>query len=309
VADRFQILALDGGGYKGMFSAAVLAKLEEDLGTSVVEHFDLVAGTSTGGIIALGLGAGLTPLEMVQFYVDHGARIFGQRRLRAPRQLFRSKYSAAPLAAALEEVFGERLFGSSRVPLVIPSYDLRGDKTYLFRTDHAAHLTRDWRERMVDVALATAAAPTYLPAHALRGMRYVDGIWANNPSLVALVEAVRFLGAELEDIQIFSLGTTSEVKARPTSLDHGGFLPWTSQAADIIMRGQAMGASNAAMNLVGENHWLRCNPPTPEGLLKLDGLSTDELLGRAEDESRRISPNFKTMFTEHKGAAHVSPNI
>lgn len=293
-----------------MFSAAVLAKLEEDLQISVVEHFDLVAGTSTGGIIALGLGAGLTPLAMVQFYVDHGPRIFDHRRLRAPRQLFRSKYSAGPLNTALTAVFGERLFGSSRVPLVIPSYDLRGDKTCLFRTDHAPHLTRDWKERMVEVALATAAAPTYLPAHGLRGMRYVDGgVWANNPSMVALVEAVRFLGADLGEINIFSLGTMSEVTARPASLDHGGYLSWTSQAADIIMRGQAMGASNAAMNLVGEEHWLRCDPPTLKGLLKLDELSTDELLGRAEDESKRISLKFKEMFTDHKGAKHVSTNI
>jgi len=76
VTDRFQILSLDGGGIKGLFSAAVLAHLEEDLGCKIVDHFDLIVGTSTGGIIALGLGYGLSPQEIVEFYVEQGPQIF-----------------------------------------------------------------------------------------------------------------------------------------------------------------------------------------------------------------------------------------
>ncbi len=85
---RFQILSLDGGGLRGMFSAAVLARLEEDLDVRVVDHFDLIAGTSTGGIIALGLGLGMSPRDILQFYTDHGPRIFRDRsRLRGVRHL------------------------------------------------------------------------------------------------------------------------------------------------------------------------------------------------------------------------------
>ncbi len=73
---RFQILSLDGGGLRGMYTAAVLARLEEDLGIRIVDHFDLIAGTSTGGIIALGLGLGMTPRDILEFYVAHGPRIF-----------------------------------------------------------------------------------------------------------------------------------------------------------------------------------------------------------------------------------------
>ncbi|MGW5232081.1 patatin-like phospholipase family protein, partial [Streptomyces nodosus] len=79
VTERFQILALDGGGFRGMFSAAVLARLEEDLGVRVADHFDLIAGTSTGGIIALGLGLGLSPQQILEFYTEHGPRIFRDR--------------------------------------------------------------------------------------------------------------------------------------------------------------------------------------------------------------------------------------
>jgi patatin-like phospholipase/acyl hydrolase len=74
--NQFQILSLDGGGIKGIFSAAVLAYLEEDFKTSIVDHFDLIVGTSTGGIIALGLGLGLKPFEILNFYVDEGAVTF-----------------------------------------------------------------------------------------------------------------------------------------------------------------------------------------------------------------------------------------
>jgi patatin-like phospholipase/acyl hydrolase len=87
-ADRFQILSLDGGGLRGMYTAAVLARLEEDLGIRIVDHFDLIAGTSTGGIIALGLGLGMTPREILEFYTAHGPRIFRDRtRLRSLRRV------------------------------------------------------------------------------------------------------------------------------------------------------------------------------------------------------------------------------
>ena len=113
--DRFQILSLDGGGLRGLFSAALLAAVEEDLNTTITEHFDLIAGTSTGGIIALGLGLGLSPKALVEFYVAHGPRIFsnalGLRSLQ--RWLIRRKYPLERLEKSLRSVFGDRLFGAS----------------------------------------------------------------------------------------------------------------------------------------------------------------------------------------------------
>jgi len=122
---RFQVLSLDGGGLRGIFAAALLAGLEEDIGQSVVDLFDLVVGTSTGGIIALGLGAGLTPREILEFYVSEKDRIFPNRfGWRALRQVFAAKYRPGRLEAALQHIFEETLFGESRVPLVIPAYNL-----------------------------------------------------------------------------------------------------------------------------------------------------------------------------------------
>src|SRR5438093_601361 len=100
--DRFQILALDGGGYRGIYSAAVLAAIEEDLGRPILRYFDLVAGTSTGGLIALGLGAGLSPRDIVDFYATWGPRIFRRENF----GLFKRKYGSKSLEDGLTKVLG-----------------------------------------------------------------------------------------------------------------------------------------------------------------------------------------------------------
>src|SRR3954464_3908546 len=116
-ARPFQILSFDGGGLKGLFAAALLADVEKQLGVTIADHFDLIAGTSTGGLIALGLGAGLRPAEIVEFYLKAGPQVFGRpRRL---SQLWRPKHEPEGLRAALVDIFGDRLLSSSTKRLVI----------------------------------------------------------------------------------------------------------------------------------------------------------------------------------------------
>jgi uncharacterized protein len=169
---RFQILALDGGGIKGIFSAAFLAALEDDLKTRITHHFDLIAGTSTGGLIAIALGLGLSPREIVRFYMKHGPAIFpgASSWWRCSLHWLRSKYEAEPLESALKACFGERLFGESTNRLVIPSYNLGEDDVYIFRTPHHERLRRDLKVPAWKVARATSAAPTYFPS-----FRGIDG--------------------------------------------------------------------------------------------------------------------------------------
>jgi patatin-like phospholipase/acyl hydrolase len=190
--DRFQILALDGGGSRGLFTAALLAAVEEDLHVSISDHFDLIAGTSTGGIIAIALGLGLRPRQIVDFYVKHSPVVFSNPLwLRSVQQWFFRKYSHNALEAALKETFQDRLFGDSAKRLVIPCYELGSDDVYIFRTAHAERLKRDFKVPAWKVGPSTSAAPTYFQA--LRGvdqLRLVDGgMWANNPAMVALVES------------------------------------------------------------------------------------------------------------------------
>ena len=300
-SDRFQILSLDGGGLRGMFTAAVLAHLEEDHGVRVADHFDLIAGTSTGGIIALGLGLGMSPRQILEFYTAHGSRIFRDRsRTRGARHWVLSKYSVKPLRDALTEVLGDRLFGASTKRLVITSYNLGANDVHLFRTPHLSHLRRDWRERAVDVALATTAAPTYFPAMSLRGARLVDGgILANNPVMVALTEAIGPLQRAINEIKAFSVGTTTDVPRNSRLLDRGGRLTWAPAAVDVLMRAQSDGATKQARHFLGDKNFLRLNPTVPTGALNLDRVNADDLIGLAGHVSRSQSPEFRDRFADH----------
>jgi patatin-like phospholipase/acyl hydrolase len=306
--DHFQILSLDGGGIKGLFSAAVLAFLEEDLNVTVIDHFDLITGTSTGGIIALGLGAGIRPRQIVEFYVSKGPDIFNSGCLASLRHLFKSKYQAEPLENALRECFKDRRLADSRKRLVIPSYNIGDDSVYIFKTPHHGRLQRDYKVPMWKVARATSAAPTYFPAFSgVDNIRLIDGgVWANNPSIIGITEAVSVLNIPLGQIYVLNLGTTDEVKSYSSHLDKGGSLKWCKAAVDVIMRGQSIGAYTQAQHLVGKDHVERLDPKVPDGLFALDKLSTEALLGKAAHESRHFTPRFKELFGAHK-ASEYSP--
>src|SRR5450432_4160025 len=207
-----RILTIDGGGIKGVFPAAFLATLEDELGGPIGEYFDLIAGTSTGGIIALGLGLGMTAKEMLQLYRDTGGRIFQRRRPRAPFfGLFRAKHTNAALRHALVAAFGESFLGESRTRLLIPSLDLAAERVHLYKTAHHPALVSDYKVPAVEVALATVAAPTDFPSHmSPEGMPYIDGsMWARNPLGLAIIEAIGVLDWKRDDIKVLSLGCTS----------------------------------------------------------------------------------------------------
>lgn len=300
----FQVLSLDGGGLKGLFSAAVLAELESDLRTSILDHFDLVVGTSTGGLVALALGAGLSPQDVVRFYVDTGAKVFGCPRPFVGR-LFGPKHEPGRLRVALEEVFGDRRLGHSRVRLLITAYSLERNDVYLFKTPHHEHLARDWRERMVDVALATTAAPTYLPAARLRNNRLIDGgIWANNPALVGVAEATSMLGVPLDLIRVLSLGTTDPLANLDRRLDRGGLLAWARHGGSVLLRAPSVGSFHTVEHLVGRDRAVRIDPIVPKGLFGLDRVNEQRIRGLAEDVARRESPRVRP-FVAHRAAPYV----
>lgn len=303
--EEFQILSLDGGGFKGLFSAAVLAHFEEDLKVNITDHFDLIAGTSTGGIIAIGLGLGMRPRELVDFYVQNGGTIFPKKPLSRvtqwSRMWFRSKYRQLPLKTALRNILKDQPLGSSAKRLVIPSYNLSRDEVRIFKTPHHPRLTRDSRIPAWRVALATSAAPTYLPAcDEIDHMRLIDGgIWANNPSMIALVEAHNLLSVPLDAIRIFSLGTCGETTLRPKRLDNGGKWQWRNAGIDIALRGQSLGTNNLILHLLGEQSIHRLDPVVPPNLYALDKITTDDLIAEAAHASLHFSPTFRDAYCTH----------
>jgi patatin-like phospholipase/acyl hydrolase len=310
VSNRFQILSLDGGGIKGLFSAAVLAALEEDLNINVTEHFDLIAGTSTGGLIAIGLGLGLRPREIVEFYLREGSLVFPRGLIASVRHWIQRKYSPEPLESALKRCFGDKRFGDSKKRLVIPSYNIGEDDVYIFRTPHVERLKRDYKVPAWKVARATSAAPTFFPAFRdIDKTRLVDGgVWANNPTMVALVEACGVLDVPLEQLAILSIGTSDIVSHRKASLDQGGIFAWATgnAAVDVIMRGQSIGAANQAKFLLGEERFERLNPKVAANEFSLDGVhKADDLIGKAYHHSRVFAPTFEKKFGTHQAALYT----
>lgn len=306
----FQVLSLDGGGIRGIFSAALLAGLEKALGRPVLDHFDLVVGTSTGGLIALALGAGMAPRDVVDLYVSEMRTIFpGPRRLRSVRQLVRPKYRPDGLEKLLRSIFGERLLGESRVPLVIPSFDLGENQVYLFKTPHHERLKDDWQVPYWQVAAATSAAPTFFPAFSLPEdhVRLVDGgVWANNPAMVGVVEAISMFGQPLHTIRVLSVGTTADPRTRKRKLDNGGLLHWirSPNVVDVFLTGQSAGAFAQVQHLIGRDNAHRLDPPAPAGLMHLDAGDVRDLKGKAAYHSRFFRPTFESIFADHTAAPY-----
>jgi patatin-like phospholipase/acyl hydrolase len=256
--ERMRILSLDGGGVRGLATAAFLAEAERHWGRTCYDSFDLFCGTSTGSILALGLASGIRAERLVSLYEEFAPRVFyTPTRLhgwaRSVRQLFRSKYSNDALRESLSAEFGDRTLGHLRAAgkhVIITAYSLSTGRPRVFKTDHAPHLSTDDGYRIVDIALASSAAPVYLPAVALKSpttgefQRYVDGgIVANNPALLGLAEALHEFNARPRDIRLLSVSTP-----RPSAFNmHGasagrwgsqlsrGAVSWGSELVDIII--------------------------------------------------------------------------
>lgn len=262
---KFKVLAIDGGGAKGLYSATILSMLEERIqdehgsAARLVDYFDLICGTSTGGLIALGLAARISTKEICSFYEVHGPRIFARSDsvwASVKQVCWGGKFSNEALQASLREMLGDRLMADSDCLLCIPTYNYTQGGYEVFKFDHVeGGLRRHNQVPMVDVALATSAAPTFFPLAQVKeehDAQFVDGgVWANNPALVGLTEAMwHFVGkgkaygnVELLSISSLNCGvgqpallkkTRSFVKWAPTLFEIG--LNAQSEFTDIFLK-------------------------------------------------------------------------
>ncbi|MDP3608027.1 MAG: CBASS cGAMP-activated phospholipase [Methylophilus sp.] len=325
--NKRRILALDGGGIKGAFAAAFLETIEEATGKRIVEHFDLIAGTSTGGIIALGLGLGMTAREVSQFYVNDGPRIFDQHNsldsngllsrltgwLRDKKsnvkQLTAPKYDTAELRKSLERAYQSKRLGDSSIRLIIPAYHADNEDVYVFKTRHHPRLQLDWKESAVNVALATAAAPTYFQAHSMpSGAPLIDGgIWANNPAGLAAVEARSVLGWKDDNLYIIRLGCTEEALDIPIDEGYAGLL---LKSTALFMQGQSRSADGTAMLLSDHRQesprFFPFQPKVSVGKFKLDSIDMiNRLRGLGAAHAREALPLFEKHFLYEKSEAFV----
>ncbi|NUB12803.1 patatin [Azospirillum brasilense] len=299
--------------------AAFLATLEERTGKKIVDHFDLIVGTSTGGIIAVGLGLGLSAGEILHFYKERGPGIFGQphgeaidffdrmaryarRKWAFARNLFKPKYDAKRLRTALLEVLGPRRLGESRTRLVIPAYDADRRAPYVFKTAHHDRFKADYKVSVVDVAMATAAAPSYFQAHRsdLASGLIDGGVWANNPMGTAALEAAAILRWDMDNTRMLSLGCTEEFITIP---ERGGLaaLARDQLALKMLFQGQSHSAEATAKLLLGHPHTNPClkriNVTVPSGYAAMDDASRIEsLAAMGYAEAREHAPEIERIF-------------
>jgi len=285
-----------------VFPASFLSTIETSIGTSVAEYFDLIVGTSTGGILALGLGLGLSATDLLRFYEDRGPAIFnGNGKLRFLRRFIRAKYDPEPLRQCLSEVFASRRLGESRKRLVIPSFNVETGEVHVWKTSHHPRLERDYLHAVTEVALSTGAAPTYFPTYkAPSGTPLIDGgVWANNPVAIATIEAIGVLGWQASDLRILSLGCTTT----PLGIDWGrkhslGVLGWATKFTEVFMRAQSMSAIGMAQHLLPDrNNLVRISPTVGTNRFELDGVSEiPSLRGLGDTEARKALPELRSKF-------------
>jgi len=309
---RFKILSLDGGGIKGVYTAELLRLCEETFGREqpVARYFDMIAGTSTGGIIALGLGLGISTADITAFYRDDGRRIFPPLPTnwlsRARRWIdwgfVGPKLEHEELEKALKRRFVDHILGESIARLVIPAFMMPKTEIAVFKTDHHDDFRNDHLTPMWRVARSTSAAPTYLKGHEHEesGRIFIDGgVWANNPVMVALVDALTAYELTPEQIDVFSIGTGNPPFELRRPDVFGGMWAWK----EIIKAAMFLTTDNAtaqAKLLLGPDRCLRLEPSGEDATVDMDDY--DKAFGRlpalAEQDFNSYYEDICRFFSE-----------
>lgn len=201
-----KMLCIDGGGIRGIFAIAILQALEEEYQHPIGDLFDVIAGTSTGAIIAAVVSINKKMDEIQESYKVYSEKIFDRQ---AKVGLFKSVYSDRYLRFLLKKAFGELTLQDVQKPLLIPAVDITHGKPFIHRSNYGHHESEDLSIKVWDAVLSSCSAPVYFPPNNVEN-KYLSidgGLWANNPSLVCLTEAIHYFNISLKDIKILSLGT------------------------------------------------------------------------------------------------------
>lgn len=248
----FKILSLDGGGYKGLSTISCLADFENRFKCQCSDIFDMFAGTSTGSIIALALASGKSAAEIKDKYISLGKKVFNKPRI---LNLLKPKYSNKALRDELNELFIDTTIGDIYKRgkyIVIPALNLTRGQPRIFKTDYKDNLNAHNLYKLADIALASSSAPVYLPASKINIPSegesayeyFVDGgMFANNPSVCALIEANKFVKSDLKNVRLLSIATpTFNLEIDESSKDPGekGLLGWGAKLIEMALQGTSI---------------------------------------------------------------------
>lgn len=250
--DVLRILSLDGGGFLGLSTAAFIRGIEQFFGVRFCEVFDLFCGTSTGAIIALALASGCSGDQVVELYKRLGSNVFRRRAI--PRRGFlRPRYVSQPLREALASEFGSKTLADVSArgkKILVTAFNVTSGQPRVFKTDHSENLRRDGQLALVDVAMASAAAPTYFPlvpvTNPLDGVTEVlcdGGVAANDPALLGYVEALSELHVSPEGIRLLSISTPRMFLGERVRIGrrlNRGLIGWRTSLPSILVDAPSM---------------------------------------------------------------------
>jgi uncharacterized protein len=300
-----RILSIDGGGIRGLIPAIVLAEIEARTGRRIAELFDLVAGTSTGGILACALTAPARGKpryraeELSALYETEGPRIFSRslgRRIASADGLLDERYDDRGLHGALERYLGDARLRDALTPILVTAYDIEARAAFFFRSARAVgDPAEDYA--MADVARATSAAPTYFepvavqPAGGGRAHPLIDGgVFATNPAMCAYADALRGDGARGEVELVVSLGTGSHT--RPLALKEvrdWGELEWARPIIDVVFDGAADTVDFQLAQLLPDDGYVRLQTELRRASDDLDDASPKNLARLREEAEGLIA--------------------
>ena len=277
-----KILAVDGGGIRGIIPALVLAEIERRSGRRIGELVDLVAGTSTGGIIACALTRPdpLPAIAVAAIYEEEGPKIFDRsllKRIRSVDGLLDERYDSAGLVAALEKHLAGVRLADADPPVLLTAYDIERRRAVLLRTGESD-------ASMVDAAHATSAAPTYFEPVAVDGAALIDGgVFATNPSVCAYAQ----VSGELE--LLASLGTGEHTRPLPLAeVRNWGQLEWVRPLIDVVFDASADAVDLQLGALLGADY-IRLQTPLDEASDALDDASPENLAALRREAERLIA--------------------
>jgi len=276
-----KLLAIDGGGIRGLIPALVLAEIERRCGRRIADLVDMIAGTSTGGILACALAKPdpLPAARIADIYVEEGPRIFSRsllKRITSVEGYLDERYESDGLVAALERYLGDARLADATVPVLLTVYDIERRAAVLLRRSDDA--------RMVDAAHATSAAPTYFEPVRVGDAALIDGgVYAVNPALLAYAEA----GGEPD--LLLSLGTGEQTRRlRYEDVRGWGQLEWARPLVDVVFDGAADAVDLELGRLAGERY-VRLQTRLGEASDDLDDASERNLAALRREAERLIA--------------------
>jgi patatin-like phospholipase/acyl hydrolase len=276
-----RVLAIDGGGIRGLIPAIVLAELERRSGRRVFELFDLIAGTSTGGILACALCAPepLPADEVAAIYEEEGPAIFDRsvwQRIRSAEGLLDEKYDAGALDRALERFLADKRLRDSVPELIVPAYDMTEPGPFFFKTRNARE-SRLEDFPLTVVARATAAAPTYFEPLPVGERALIDGgVFAVNPAMSAFAEVLRYHPGA--NVVLLSLGTGQRTRSRRfADVDDWGLVEWARPILDVVFDGISDAVHYQLRHVLGEERYWRLQVELTSASDDLDDATPENL--------------------------------